>query len=860
MEQPVPQVTRKVLPNGLTLLVQEDHAHPLVAFEAVVRTGSATEGPWMGTGISHVVEHMLFKGTARRPVGAVEREARSYGGTSQGFTTYDTTAYQLVSNKEFWPQGADLMVDALFFPSMDPEEFTKERQVVLRELKMGEDDPGRTVWNLLFENAYRVHPYHVPVIGYEPLLKKLTRKDLLEYHRSRYLPNSIVLSVVGDVETPAVIRRIEELTSSIPPGSVIPQALPAEPLPTAPREIRKEAQVNLGVVAVGFPSVSVSDRDLYPLDLLAWLLGNGPGSRLDRALKETGRVYSIDCSNYTPRDPGLFVVTMRLDPDRIPEAVRGLAEQIARAKTEEFTVQEVEAARKALLSDYLSGRQTVTAQASDLALNEMLLGDPTFAYRYVQQMGRVTLADLKRVAVQYLKEDRATTVKLLPKKGASPLEGPVSLKSSDESSAEKVVLDNGLRIILRQEKRIPLVTMQVSLLGGVRYETGATNGICALTARMLIRGTRRKSAQEITDLVREMGGELSPASGRNSLGLTIEVMSSELPRAIALLGEILRQPAFPAEEMEKERKLLLGELKTREEDPFSWGMRRLAAILFTKHPYGLDPSGDPGAVARLRREEVTAFYQQVQDPGQMVVSVVGDFKRQELLDLLKNGFGGLEPKRSKPVSVPKEPPLTSMRERLEKTSRQEGLVMIGFPGLAVTDPRVPVLDLIETILSGGAGRLFTEVRERRGLAYTVGAFAIDGVDPGAFVLYALTDPANIQTVRQALLEEIGQLRSAPVPEEEFRRAQQGLLGAHRIARQAQGALAAQMGLDELLGLGFDFFRRYDAQVQTVKPSQVQELAKTLLDPQRCVVVIGEPGGEEKNPSLRANEVIEAISH
>ncbi len=203
-----PEVVRRVLPNGLTLLVHRDAAHPLVAFHATARTGSSTEGPYLGTGISHVVEHMLFKGTARRPVGAVEKEARSYGGTSQGFTTYDTTSYPLIVNREFWSQGADLLLDALYSSTLDPDEFTKEREVVLRELKLRKDDPSQVAWDLLFENAYRVHPYRIPIIGYEPLLMKMTAEDVRQYYRTHYLPNMTVIAVVGGVQAEEVVRRI----------------------------------------------------------------------------------------------------------------------------------------------------------------------------------------------------------------------------------------------------------------------------------------------------------------------------------------------------------------------------------------------------------------------------------------------------------------------------------------------------------------------------------------------------------------------------------------------------------------------------------------------------------------------------
>ncbi len=847
---PLP-VVRRVLPNGLTVVVQQDKAYPLAAYQAVVRTGSATEGPYAGSGISHVVEHLLFKGTARRPVGAVEQEARSYGGTSQGFTTYDTTSYQLIVNKEYWSEAADLLVDALFSPSMDPEEFNKELQVVLRELRMGKDDPDHIAWDLLFENAYRVHPYRMPIIGYEPLLKKLTREDAVAYHHSRYVPNAMVIGVAGDVDPEAAIRRIEQLTANIPTGSFLPETAPEEPLPIAPREISQEADVELGMATIGFPSVGIGHPDLFSLDLLSWILGGGRGSRLDRALKETGKVNSIRCSNYTPQHPGLFMVSMRMDPAKMAQAVQAVFDQGTRAQREPFYPAEIESAKKALLHGYLAQRQTVTEQASDIAGYETLVGDPTFPFRYIEGIQEVTSEDLKRVALEYLKPERATVVKIFPRgTGQAVTSSAVSHESA--AKVEKVIMPNGLKVLLRSDKRLPLVAFQVSFLGGVRAETEKNNGISTLLSRMLLRGTRTKTASEITDLMKQMGGQLTSFSGRNSVGIGFEVVSSESAKAASLLTELLCEPTFPSDELEKERRVLLAELKQKEEDPFPWGVKRLMATLFAVHPYRLDPSGDTAAVSNLKREDLEEFYRRIRDPEGMVVSVSGDFHRDELLPIVQKSLGEIPAGSGVTAAVLKEPPLANLREHLEVTPRREGLILIGFPGMKVTDPKIPELDLIETILSGGGGRLFDQVREKRGLAYTVGAFAMHGVDPGAFLLYAMADPAQLQTVRGVLLEEVRQLAATPVPEEELRRAQQGLLGSHRIARQTQEAVAAQMALDELYGLGYDYPDRYQARVQQVTVRDIQEAARTLLDPQRCVVVIGWPKKEES--SVQKEEV------
>lgn len=839
-----PAVARRVFPNGLTLLVLEDHSHPLVACHATVPTGSATEGKFYGTGVSHLLEHMLFKGTARRTVGAIEQEARSYGGTAQGYTTYDTTGYQVVVNKEFWSQAADLLVDALFFPALDPQEFQREKQVVLRELRLRRDDPDQVAWDLLFENAYRVHPYRAPIIGYEPLLTRLTREDALEYHRMHYVPNAVVMAVVGAVETEAVIRRVEELTASIPRRSSPSPALPEEPIPMTPREITEMGEAAHGIAAIGFPTVSMNSPDLYATDLLAWILGGGRGSRLDKALKETGIVHGVSSWDYTPRQRGLFILTMRMPVEKMPQAMETALQEIARSKNGEFSLSEIEAAKRALLRGYLAGRQTVSGQASDLATFEVLVGDPAFASRYQQEIERVTAEDLKRVADRYLKEERATTVRLFPQgSGSSVSQGSTAVARIGPT--QKRVLPNGLRLLLKEDHRIPLVSLQASLLAGVRYETQATHGISALTARLLIRGTRRKSAQEIIDQVKQMGAQLSPGSGRNTVGLSMEVVREELPRAVELFAELLLESNFPQGELEKERTLALAALEQSEEDPFSWGMRRLASTLFTVHPYRLDPAGSREALSQLQPADLIQFHERVLDPERMVISVVGDFKREELEKQLGELFGRFKAKEAAPPSIPSEPPLTHLKEHLEAAPRQEALILIGFQGISVTDPRAAHLDLIETTLSGGAGRLFTEVRERRGLAYTVGAFTLHGIEPGAFVLYAVTEPSQIETVRQALLEEIQRLNSALIPEEEFRRAQQGLLGDRRIARQTQAATAAQIGLDELLGLGYDFTDRYEASVKAARPEDLKELADRLLNSTACAVVIGRPKEESR---------------
>jgi zinc protease len=344
-----------------------------------------------------------------------------------------------------------------------------------------------------------------------------------------------------------------------------------------------------------------------------------------------------------------------------------------------------------------------------------------------------------------------------------------------------------------------------------------------------------RNADQITDAVKRIGAQLTTASGRNAIGISMELIGTELPSGVALLSEILQQPVFSAAELEKEKSLALAHLKEQQEDPFAWGIRRLMRQLFSKHPYRLDPSGSEQSIQAISREACEQFYARAFDPRTIVVSVVGDFDPAALLNLLEQSLGRIEKNNLQTPVIEPEAPLTRRIEVEEKTPRHEQLVLIGFRGLKLGDPRIPALDLAEAVLSGGAGRLFGEVREKQGLAYTVGAFGVPGIDPGSFVIYAMADPENRARVEQSLWREIQRLREEPVPAKELEEAKQGLLGSHRAARQTQAAVAAQLATNELYELGYDYDERYEAMIQSLTPADLQRVAKELLNRDQCVV-------------------------
>ncbi len=834
------------LPNGLTLLFQPDHGAPLVALEAVVKTGSATEGPLLGTGVSHVVEHMLFKGTATRPVGAIEREIKSYGGQINGHTSHDVTGYTLTVHRDHFADALTLLADALQHPSFDAQELPRELDVVFRELKLRRDDPDQSIADLIWAAAYREHPYRHPIVGYEPLLKALTRQQVVDYYRTHYLPNRTVLAIVGDVDEQAVRAAVTRELAGWPRGLEPSPVTPVEPPPTAPRLVEETADVAVAQLVIAFPSVAVTHPDLVALDTLARVLGEGRGSRLDLALREPGLVHDVASWNYTPREPGLFAISTHLDAAKIPDVQQRTQEVLAALQRQPVTAVELAAAKRAVIAQYLFGRQTVGAQAADLAANEALAGDPAFSQHYVEQVQRVDAEQIQRVARQYLSPSRTIQVIVRPKGTAPAAAAPAALVEA--APIELITLANGVRVLLREDARQPIVTLRATAFGGLLYETPKTNGVATLTSRMLLRGTASRSAQELTELVRSLGGALGGMSGRNSVAVSLALLKDDVATGLDLLSDIWNHPAFPADEFLKEQRLLQAEIQQAEDDLFHWGIRRLSRALFVDHPYAMPAEGTAESVARLTVADVAAYHRWLLAPRRLVISVFGDVRKTEVLPLIERVFGGLAPEGPTPPARSSPQPLTAVQRVEDAWPRAEAIVLIGFRGTTVTDPDLPALDVLDNVLGGSGGRLFTEVREHKGLAYTVGSTVASGPDPGSIIVYAVTDPAQADAVAATLLQEVQRVRATPVSADELKVAQEAVVGAQSIQLQTNGALGLSTSLDELFQVGWRRYRDYPAKVRAVTPADLRRVAERHLTPDRCVVFIGRPAGSTARPA------------
>src|SRR5437660_8230001 len=453
-----------ILPNGLTIIVQEDRSAPVASVQAWCATGSIDEDAHLGAGLSHILEHMLFKGTKTRSTNEIAQKIQDVGGYINAYTSFDRTVFWIDVPKDGVATALGVLADAMMNSTLPPEEYRKEQEVIRREFAMGMDDPDRMAGLLLFATAYQRHPYRFPVIGEIEIYNQLTQEQVMQYYKTRYVPNNLTFTIVGDVDTEKVRQQLAELFKPYPEQSLKPVFIPAEPPQLGRREAHQEFPTELTHLELAWHIPEITSPDVPALDLLSTILGDGRSSRLYRRVREeAGLAFSISAFSYTPGDPGLFGIDATLDPKKRDAAEQLVLRIIDEVKQAGVTAEELTKAKKISLSHHLGALTTMRGQASDIGSNWFLTRNLNFSRDYLDAVQKVTLDDIKRVAANYLTDTNLTLVSLNPKGSlAAKAEGP---RVAGAAEIEKLELSNGLRLLMREDRRLPLVAM-AAVFGG----------------------------------------------------------------------------------------------------------------------------------------------------------------------------------------------------------------------------------------------------------------------------------------------------------------------------------------------------------------------------------------------------------
>jgi len=869
-----PRLHKSRLDNGLTLLVKETPGTKVATVQIWVKAGSIYEESHEA-GITHLIEHMIFKGTESRGPGQVAGDIEAMGGKINAYTSYEYTVYHATLSSRNWAGAMDVLADAVLHSVFDAEELEREKKVVLEEILMRKDRANLKLYEELMAHAYQAHPYRLPISGTAESVSAISRDDILSYMNKHYHPDNFTVVVVGDVRVEQVVDKVNGLLAGLARSDYQQPAIPTEPSQDAPRIFALNDDISQTHLALAFPGAAFKNADAAVLDVMTLILAQGETSRLYTQLRnKKGLVYRIDGSAFTPKDRGLIEVAATLEPEKVVPALEEALTEIFRMKYRKVSDEELERAKRNLEGDFVFNLERAEGQARVLGSFEFLTGDPR-EDRYLEQVRAVSKEDILRVAAFYLKGAHLTVGTMAPAGTSialdqSRLAGVIDRAEAAAKSGlptsqvgesylpnlHNFTLKNGIRLLVREDREVPTVSIRAVFPGGLRSESQTTNGAFAFISELLPKGTEKMSAQDLAREVANMAGSLGGFNGKNTFGLKGDFLSRFTDQGLTLMRDVIITPAFAPEEAEKIRPEILSQLKQQEDALPALAFSEFNKKLFQGHPYGLNAIGDQAAIRNFTSAGLKAIYEEHARPDTMVLAVAGDVDAAMVKESVETLFGAWDrpaPARKLaeesilPPDVPAAPVIADIPR-----DKQQVHIIIGFTGTTLSSQDRYGLEVLDTALSGQSGRLFTELRDKQSLAYSLSSFSLLGLDTGSFGIYVGTSPDKREEAIKAVWQQLYRVRDEMISEEELSKAKNILISNYELSLQTHSAQAMEMALNETYALGQDFGNRYVHAIEAVDTATVQAMAKKYIQPNRYVLVtVGAPAPATENQAQPA---------
>lgn len=829
------------LKNGLTVYIIRDSRFPLVCTRLFVGTGSANETAEQA-GISHVLEHMVFKGTEKRPKGQVPRDVESLGGYLNAATSFDKTWFITDMPAKHWKTGMDVVKDMAFHPSLDPAELEAEKDVIVSELKGGDDTPTRRLFEDLQVAGLAHTVYGRPIIGFEKTIRAVTADDLRAYIRTWYQPQNMMLLVAGDIDPKAVLAHAEELFGDLKNDTILPEPAPVqlEGAAGGPRVEVTYGPWNKVYLGIALPAPALGDQRSIDLDVLAYALGGDGTSQFYRKYRyEKQLVDSISVGNMSLNRAGLFYMVAQLDADKVEPFWQEFTRDLASLDAGKITPDVIERARFNYEDGMDRASETLDGLTSWKATVQFELGGPQGEANVRHALAAVDSARLRQAQDLWLRPDQVRVRVLAPEKAKLPdldailqrnWPAPAVERQKAAAAAEKVGkreivdLGQGRTVILQPDRTIPYVSLEILRPGGNALLKPADQGLAQLTAATLTDGCGTRDLDAMERFVAERAASLSASAGVQSFTVSLTGPARFNADYFALLGDLLHKPTFAEKDVRRQADTLKAALVRRQDNPMSFMGSKINGFLFPGgQPYGFDGLGTAENQDRFGPGDVQAFWKQ-QNAQPWILSVAGDFDREKVLAFARS----LPVPTAPAVDVPQPTWGADKRLPLSLPGRQQAHLLLAFHAVPLDHPDAPALMLLESVLSGQSGLLFNKLRDEQGLGYTVTAFYRSLPEAGFMAFYIGTTPRNLDVARQGFSGIIKDIKTDLLPAELLAKGLNRMEGSYYRGRQSLGARADEAASERLLGQPQDFQKRLLEKAAKVTPEQLREVARKYL--------------------------------
>ncbi len=880
-------VTEYRLANGARVLLFPDASKPTVTVNMTVLVGSRHEG-YGETGMAHLLEHMVFKGTPTFP--NVPKSLSDHGANFNGTTNVDRTNYfetmpATDANLDF---GIHLEADRLVNSYVKREDLKSEMTVVRNEFERGENSPQNVLSERIAAAAYEWHNYGKSTIGNRSDIERVPIENLQAFYKKFYQPDNCVLIVTGKFEEAKALALAEKYLGSLPqPKRKLDNTYTEEPAQDGERTVTLRRVGGAPSVGVAYHIPSAAHPDWAPLSLLAGIISQQPNGRLYKALVTSKQASSASAFEANDHDPGLFTANAQPEPGKLETVRDTLIGTLENMESTPFTTEEVDRARTRVQraqENRLSNATTISQALSSASA----LGDWRLLFVQRDRLNSVKADDVNRVAKTYFKKYNRTVGMYIPQETPDRVTVPetpliASLvdnykggkvasagEAFDPSPANldartKIVDADGIKAgLLEKKNRGETVSMVLTLHYGNEESLNGKTAAAAALPSIMMAGTKKHDRQALRETLDSLGVRINAGAGgggrggrrgggggggagtAGSLTFSIEAKRSTLPQAIQLLGEILREPAFPEEELENMKSRSRAGYEMMRSEPTVLAASQLARALSPYKPsdirYVPTPEESAKRTAAVTMDQIKEIYEKQVGAGSAELAVVGDFDPDTTLaavrEVLKDWKSGVAYKRidrSAPTDV------AGSKSDIVTPDKKNAQFVAGitFP-MKESDPDFAALRLGNFLFGGGtlSSRLGNRIRQKEGLSYGVtSSFAASQRDPVAtFTVTAITNPVNIDKVEVAFLDELNKFLSEGPTPKELEEAKQGFLEAQKVQRTADAGIAGQIISNIDLGRTFAHESEQEKRIREVSPDDVKAAFRKYIDPKKLVII------------------------
>lgn len=877
--------TERTLANGLRVYAIRDTGTPNVSVQMWYDVGSKDD-PAGRSGFAHMFEHLMFKATRNLVSEQMDRLTEDVGGNNNASTSDDYTEYHETIPANHLERLLFAEADRMAALVVEPVSFASERDVVKEELRQNTNArPYGKLFSLYFPAvSYSRHPYARGTIGSLANLESASIDDVRAFHAVYYRPDNAVLVVSGNFDAKQLDGWVDRYFAGIKrPATPIPRVTVTEPeRARATHHVVHEANTPLPAVMISYPIPADNDPDGPALQVLNAVLSQGESSRLYETLVYRDQLaQSAESVLDSKQGPGnLAVFAILAGGKKADDGEAALRREVARLRDAPVTAAELAEARNEIVTGVLRSRETAEGKGRTIAASVIIDRDPRAADKQLAAIGRVTAADIQRVARKYLRDQRSATIQYLPEdKGAAaapndrieiadtvvtkPLVSPGIVEVVTPASASERIapppagpaiaasapvtnefkLANGLRVVVVEKHDLPLLTALLVADGGGANDPADRAGVGNLTADLLTKGTRTRSATEIARQIEALGGSISSDASFDGSTVDVTVKSDQAAPALAILADVARNPVFAPEEIERARAQTIDGVQVAMKNPSQLAGLVAARAALGDAPYGHPLSGTPGSLKAITAADIRAAYKKTWAPGQATLVLVGDLTPDAAKTLAEKNFGDWAQAdtvtvgyRDRAAGNPKPRVIV-----VDMPGAGQAGVVVARPGIARNDPSYYPAAVANTILGGGfSSRLNQEIRIKRGLAYGAGSNVQAGRLPGTISARTSTkNPSAPETV-SIILAEMKRLGAEPVSAAELETRKAVLVGNFGRATETTGGIAGTVGGYVVQGVPLSELGRYVRSVAAVDPAAVQAAAARLLDPMRAsIVVVGD---------------------